>query len=245
MTSEDPARPLGFPVANPSAAPRPSRIILKGRTVTLEPLQALHAEELFPHIGGEEHAWLWDYMPADPSANIEQLRSLLTGYEKSEDPIFWVIKVKVAEDDSYKAVGFISFLNIAPVHRSIEVGHVMYSAALQRSTPATEVFYLLARYAIRDLGYRRLEWKCNDLNAPSKKAALRYGFTFEGLFRLHLIVKGRNRDTAWFSTLESEWVGEEGKGGHQAAFEQWLDSVNFDEQGKQKKKLEDFIRSAK
>ncbi|OKL63625.1 hypothetical protein UA08_00955 [Talaromyces atroroseus] len=245
MPSENSARPLGFPVADPSAAPRPGRVILKGRTVTLEPLQASHAEELFPLIGGEEHHWLWDYMTTGPPADIKQLRCLLAGYEKSEDPFFWTIKVKAAKDDDYTPVGYISFLNIVPANRSIEVGHVMYSSALQRTTPATEVFYLLARYAFRDLGYRRLEWKCNNLNEPSKKAALRYGFSFEGLFRHHQIVRGRNRDTAWFSTLHCEWVGGEGKRGYEAAFEQWLDAGNFDEHGKQTAKLEEFIKNAK
>jgi RimJ/RimL family protein N-acetyltransferase len=213
--------------------------------VVLEPLHASHAEELFPLIGGEEHDWLWDYMPIGPPADIQQLRSRLAGYEKSEDQFFWAIKAKAAKDDNYATMGYISLLNIVPVHRSIEVGHVMYSPALQRTTPATEIFYLLARYAFRDLGYRRLEWKCNNLNEPSKKAALRYGFSFEGLFRHHQIVRGRNRDTAWFSTLYSEWVGGERKIGYEAAFEQWLDAGNFDDQEKQTKKLEEFLRYAK
>lgn len=259
-------RPLGALVADPTPAPRPSRITLKGRTVTLEPIQESHAESLFPHISGTENAWLWDYLPNEPVADVGDLRCRLAAQAKSEDPLFWTIKVHVPSpppttspssttsapdwssgadpSSSSKAVGYVSFLNITPAHRSIEVGNVMYSTALQQTTAATEVIYLLARYAFRDLGYRRLEWKCNSLNEPSKRAATRYGFTFEGVFQQHNIVKGRNRDTTWFSLLDSEWVGgkegKEGRGGIESAFEKWLDPSNFDAQGKQKRKLEDY-----
>lgn len=232
-------RPVGFAVAEPTPAPWPSRITLPGRTVTLEPLRASHAEELFPHIGGDKHSWLWDYMLGGPPLTVAELQGILDGFEKSANSILWSIRVHAGEkDQESRLMGYIGLLNIVPAHRSIEVGHVMYSPALQRTTPATETVFLLARYAIRDLGYRRLEWKCNSLNESSKKAALRYGFTYEGLFRQHMIIKGRNRDTAWYSLLDSEWA----EGGVEAGFERWLDENNFDEQGRQKRRLE-FIKA--
>ncbi|KAI7978320.1 hypothetical protein EIK77_001263 [Talaromyces pinophilus] len=232
-------RPVGFAVADPTPAPRPSRITLRGRTVTLEPLQASHAEELFPHIGGTEHGSLWDYKFGGPPVTVNELRIFIAGFEQPESSILWAIRVRAKDVNKTKLMGYIGLLNIVPVHRSIEVGPVMYSPALQRTTPATESLFLLARYAFRDLGYRRLEWKCNDLNEASKNAARRYGFEFEGVFRQHKIIKGRNRDTAWFSLLDSEWV----EGGVEAGFGRWLDEGNFDEQGRQKRRLEDFVRS--
>lgn len=233
-------RPLGPPVADPTPAPRPSRITLPGRTVTLEPLQASHAEELFPHIGGQERGWLWDYMLSGPPLTVAELQTFIAGFEKSESSILWAIRVHSQQDVSKsQLMGYIGLLNIVPAHRSIEVGHVMYSPALQRTTPATECLFLLARYAFRNLGYRRLEWKCNNLNESSRKAAVRYGFSFEGVFRQHMIIKGLNRDTAWFSLLDSEWA----EGGAEAGFERWLEEGNFDGQGKQKRRLEDFVNT--
>jgi RimJ/RimL family protein N-acetyltransferase len=122
-------------------------------------------------------------------------------------------------------------MRIDPVHRGIEVGSILYTPALQRTTGATEAMYLMARHAFEDLGYRRYEWKCNALNQPSRRAALRFGFTFEGIFRQHMIVKGRNRDTAWYSMLDSEWPA------RKAAFERWLNPANFDAGGRQKTPL--------
>ena len=129
-------------------------------------------------------------------------------------------------------------MEIRPAMRVVEVGHIVYSPALQRTPLATEAQYLLARYAFETLGYRRYEWKCNALNAPSRRAALRFGFTFEGIFRQHMIVKGRNRDTAWFSMLDSEWPA------RKAAFERWLAPENFDSDGRQKTKLSALERRA-
>ena len=128
-------------------------------------------------------------------------------------------------------MGYQTLMRIEPVHRVIEVGNILYTPAMQRTIGATEAQYLFARHVFDDLGYRRYEWKCNDLNAPSKRAALRYGFAFEGVFRQHMIVKGRNRDTAWFAMLDSDWPA------CRAAFERWLDPANFDAQGQQKTAL--------
>ncbi len=126
------------------------------------------------------------------------------------------------------AVGYAAYMRIEPVHRVIEVGSILYTPQLQRTPLATEAMYLMARHVFEDLGYRRYEWKCNALNAPSRRAALRFGFTFEGIFRQHMIVKGRNRDTAWFSMLDSEWPA------RKANFERWLDPSNFGPDGRQK-----------
>jgi RimJ/RimL family protein N-acetyltransferase len=136
---------------------------------------------------------------------------------------------------SQRAAGRASYLRIDPKHRSIEVDGLLYSPALQRTREATEAMYLMARHAFDDLGYRRYEWKCNALNEPSRRAALRLGFTFEGIFRQHQIVKGRNRDTAWFSMLDKEWPQ------RKRAFERWLDPSNFSDDGVQKQRLSDLI----
>ncbi|CRG89532.1 hypothetical protein PISL3812_06568 [Talaromyces islandicus] len=230
-------RVVGALLSNASHALSPSRVTLQGQAVALEPLQESHTEALYKHIGSAKDSWLWDYMFNEPPTDAEQLKSLVASWATSEDPLFWSIRVKTGPIQGI--VGYISYLRITPAHRTIEIGNVMYSPALQRTTAATEAIYLLARHAFRDLGYRRLEWKCDNLNEPSKKAAARYGFVFEGLFRQHYIVKGRNRDTAWFAILDSEWLD----GGLEKAFEQWLDASNFDENGRQKKRLEEF-RSA-
>jgi RimJ/RimL family protein N-acetyltransferase len=139
----------------------------------------------------------------------------------------------IVDNASGDAVGYAALMRIDTKNRVIEVGGIMYSPRLQRTPGGTEAMYLLARYVFDDLGYRRYEWKCNALNAPSRGAALRYGFIFEGIFRQHMIVKGRNRDTAWFSMLDSEWPA------RKQAFEQWLRPANFDEDGIQKSRLGD------
>jgi RimJ/RimL family protein N-acetyltransferase len=146
----------------------------------------------------------------------------------SPDRVFFTI----VDRASGRAVGQACYLRIDPANRVIEVGHILYTPALQRTAGATEAMYLLARHAFEDLGYRRYEWKCNALNSPSRRAALRLGFTFEGVFRQHMIVKGRNRDTAWFAMLDIEWPARKG------AFERWLDPSNFDSAGRQKKSLQ-------
>jgi RimJ/RimL family protein N-acetyltransferase len=140
-------------------------------------------------------------------------------------------------DAEGRAVGIATLMEIRPAMRVIEVGHIVYTPALQRTPLATEAQYLLARYIFETLGYRRYEWKCNALNAPSRRAAERFGFTFEGVFRQHLIVKGRNRDTAWFSMLDSEWPA------RKAAFERWLAPANFDAAGRQKTSLLTLVKS--
>jgi RimJ/RimL family protein N-acetyltransferase len=151
----------------------------------------------------------------------------------SDDPLYYAI----VDKPSGAAVGRSALMRIDPVHRVIEVGSIVYSAPLQRTRGATEAMYLLARYVFETLGYRRYEWKCNALNHPSRAAALRLGFTFEGIFRQHMIVKGRNRDTAWYSMVDSEWPA------LKTRFERWLSPGNFDDGGRQRMSLGDVQRA--
>ena len=144
---------------------------------------------------------LWRYMGDGPFSSFADYQAAFEKKQKSDDPLFWAI----VDNATGFPVGQASYLRIDPAHRGIEVGNIIFAPALQRSPGATEAMYLMARHAFDDLGYRRYEWKCNALNQPSRRAALRLGFTFEGVFRQHMIVKGRNRDTAWFSMLDSEW----------------------------------------
>jgi RimJ/RimL family protein N-acetyltransferase len=216
--------PLGAAV-DPTPAKRPQRAILSGRVVDLVPLNAdAHADALFEGANGGDNDRVWTYLFDGPFADRAAFRANIEAKAKSEDPLFFAIVDKA----SNRAVGYQTFLRIEPQHRVIEVGAIMYTPAMQRSIGATEAQYLFARTVFDELGYRRYEWKCNDLNAPSKRAALRFGFTFEGVFRQHMIVKGRNRDTAWFSMLDSEWPK------RRAAFEQWLAPSNFDAAGRQR-----------
>ena len=173
-------------------------------------------------------------MPYDPQPTSESdLAADLTTKASSEDPIFYTL-FKRNESGEFVPVGWASYMRIDPKNRVIEVGHVMFSSRLQRSPAATEAMYLMARHAF-ELGYRRYEWKCHDLNKPSKVAAARLGFTFEGTFRRHLIDKfGRNRDTSWFSIIDEEWDD------RRKALEGWLDDQNFNGEGRQKKRLEEF-----
>jgi RimJ/RimL family protein N-acetyltransferase len=173
---------------------------------------------------------LWQYLFEGPFPDRVAFDVHLRKIAASEDPLFFAI----LDSQSGSAVGYASFMRIEPVHRVIEVGSILYTPRLQQTTMATEAMYLMARHVFEDLGYRRYEWKCNALNAPSRRAAMRFGFTFEGIFRQHMIVKGRNRDTAWFSMLDSEWPL------RKANFERWLDPSNFSADGKQKASLSEL-----
>jgi RimJ/RimL family protein N-acetyltransferase len=200
-------------------------VTLTGRAVRLEPLSAqTHADALFESVKGSDNDRLWAYLFDGPYADRAAFRDAIETKAKSPDPLYFAVVDKA----SGRAVGYQAFLRIEPLHRVIEVGAILYAPALQRTIGATEAQYLFARHVFEDLGYRRYEWKCHNLNAASKRAASRLGFTFEGVFRQHLIVKRRNRDTAWFSMLDSEWPA------RKAAFEQWLSPDNFDAAGRQK-----------
>jgi RimJ/RimL family protein N-acetyltransferase len=206
-------------------AKRPQRTTLEGRVVRVVPLDPIaHADTLFEGTRGKENEGLWLYLFEGPFATRAAFDSHLKQKASSEDPLFFAILDKSSGD----AVGHAAYMRIEPAHRVIEVGSILYTARLQRTIGATEAMYLMARHVFEDLGYRRYEWKCNALNAPSRSAALRLGFTFEGIFRQHMIIKGRNRDTAWFSMLDSEWPK------RKAAFERWLNPSNFDANGRQR-----------
>jgi RimJ/RimL family protein N-acetyltransferase len=218
---------LGIAV-DPSPAQRPQRVVLEGRLVTLHPFdRPSQAEALYEATHGPEREDLWRYMGDGPFASRDAYETAFEKKEKSVDPLFFAI----IDNATSLPVGQASYLRIEPGQRCIEVGNIIFSPALQRSRGATEAMYLMARHAFEDLGYRRYEWKCNALNQPSRRAALRLGFAFEGIFRQHMIVKGRNRDTAWFSMLDSEWPV------RQANFKRWLASSNFDESGRQRLSL--------
>ncbi len=220
-------QPIG-PLVDPRPAPRPERVTLRGRAVTLVPLDAeAHADSLFHKANGGERDRVWTYLFDGPYADPQVFKASLAAKAQSEDPLFFAI----IDNASGEAVGYQTFLRIEPAHRVIEVGNILYTPAMQRTIGATEAQYLFAAHVFDELGYRRYEWKCNNLHAPSKRAALRYGFSFEGVFRQHNIVKGRNRDTAWFAMLDSEWPR------RREAFERWLDPGNFDTAGRQKVSL--------
>jgi len=212
---------VGLPVDG-KQAPCPGPIVLEGRYGRIEKLNAARdGASLWQAVKG--HNALWPYMGYGPFADEAAFAAWLAERPKLEDPYSYAI---IDKDD--RAVGIATLMEIRPAMRVIEVGNIVYTPLLQRTPLGTEAQYLLAKYVFETLGYRRYEWKCNALNAPSRRAALRYGFTFEGIFRQHFIVKGRNRDTAWFSMLDSEWPT------RKAAFERWLDPENFDAHGKQK-----------
>jgi RimJ/RimL family protein N-acetyltransferase len=208
--------------------PRPQRVTIEGRCVTLEPLDpARHTEALWQGLSGAANEDLWLYMPDGPFMDRAAFEAHMQAKAISEDPLFFAI----VDKKTGLAVGRSTLMRIDPPNRVVEVGGIIFTRALQRSRGATEAMYLLARYVFEDLGYRRYEWKCNALNEPSRRAALRLGFTFEGIFRQHMIIKGNNRDTAWFSLLDSEWPA------RKRAFERWLDESNFDAAGIQKTRL--------
>lgn len=209
--------PIGLPVAVTAPAPAPERIRLEGRHVAVVPLDTAHAADLAGGAVGPGREALWQYMAAGPFDDAESFQAYIAACAASADPLFYAI----LDAGSRKAIGHASLMRIDRANRVIEVGNILYTPALQRTPGATEAMRLLAGYVF-DLGYRRYEWKCNALNAPSRRAAERLGFAYEGLFRQAVIVKGRNRDTAWFSMLDGEWPQ------LRQGFDRWLDPANLD-----------------
>jgi RimJ/RimL family protein N-acetyltransferase len=205
-----------------------NKVLISGRFVRLEPLEsAKHGDALWNAVKGPENEGLWTWMAFGPFVSRADFDAFLAKAEVSKDPLYFAI----VDQGSGKALGQATLMRIDEPNRVIEVGGLVFSPLLQRTRGATEAMYLLARHVFEVLGYRRYEWKCNALNEPSRRAALRLGFSFEGIFRQHMIVKGMNRDTAWFSMLDSEWPA------RKEAFERWLDAANFDEQGRQRTAL--------
>ncbi len=217
--------PVGPPVEPLPSGRAPERAPLAGADVRLEPVEvAAHGLSLYrlSHARAEDAA-LWTYLAYGPFATQDAFETWLGERSRSRDPLFFAI----VPQPGGEAAGMASYLNIVPANGSIEIGHIWLAPPLQKTRAATEAIFLLARHAFDELGYRRLEWKCDALNAASRRAAGRFGFTYEGTFRQHMVVKGRNRDTAWFALLDRDWPAV------RAAFERWLAPANFDAAGRQ------------
>jgi RimJ/RimL family protein N-acetyltransferase len=223
-------QPVGFVVPDWKPAQAPTAEPLEGRYCRVERLDPdRHAESLFHANALDREGRMWTYLSYGPFDRLESYREWAEQHARSQDPLFHAI----VDRDSGRAVGIASYLRIDRQNGVIEVGHLAYSPLLQRTRAATEAMYLMMKHAF-DSGYRRYEWKCNSLNLPSRAAAKRLGFTFEGVFRQAVLWRGRNRDTAWFSILDTEWPRLD------AAFRQWLDPRNFDAAGGQKVRLSEL-----
>jgi RimJ/RimL family protein N-acetyltransferase len=204
----------------------PERGPIDGATVRLEPLDPdRHGEDLYAAAAGADATWT--YLPYGPFASKHEFVAWLGAHAATSDPLAFAI----VDRATGQAAGITTLMSIVPEHGVIEIGHIWLSPRLQRTRQATEALYLQARYAFDVLGYRRLEWKCDAANAPSRRAAERFGFVFEGVFRQHRVIKGRNRDTAWFSITDAEWPL------RRAAFEAWLAPENFNTGGDQLRSL--------
>jgi RimJ/RimL family protein N-acetyltransferase len=220
-------QPIGFPLPDWKPPATPSRDPMEGHFCRLEPLNPdLHAAALHAANALDCEGKMWTYLPYGPFATPDSYRSWVEDVCRHSDPLFFAIIDRATAD----AVGVASYLRINPAAGSIEVGHINYSPRLQRTPAATEAMFLIMERAF-NLGYRRYEWKCDALNAPSCAAARRLGFSFEGVFRQASVVKGRNRDTAWFAVIDREWPV------LKDAFQRWLQPANFDEQGRQRLRL--------
>ena len=218
-------------LSNWTPRPRPERKVLEGRYVRLEPLSAaLHGDGLYEAATAEDadsrFRWLFEARPESRAA----FQPWLEKVEASEDPLFFTVIDKA----SGKIAGRQTLMRIDQTFGVIEIGSILWGSLVARKPAATEAQFLFARYVFDELGYRRYEWKCNNHNEPSKRAAERFGFSFEGIFRQHMIVKGENRDTAWYSIVDGDWPG------LRKAYEGWLDPANFDSDRNQKRRLEDF-----
>jgi RimJ/RimL family protein N-acetyltransferase len=220
-------RPLGPEVDPKPPGSQPDLRPLHGLWTLLEPLAAdRHARELFDSIAGQDE--VWTYMGYGAWDGFEAFEAWAKEREAARDPWFYTL----IRRGTGQACGMGAFMRCDAANGVIEIGHIWMSPGLQKTREATEAIFLMIRHCFDDLGVRRLEWKCDALNAPSRKAAARFGFAFEGIFRQHMIVKGRNRDTAWFAMLDKDW--------HRvrAGFERWLRPENFDEKGRQKAPLQ-------
>lgn len=227
-------QPVGHSVPGWAPRPRPPRTPMEGRLARVEPLDpGRHGDDLFAAYAVDRDGRLWTYMPYGPFAARDNFLAWLRQRALGEDPLFHAI-VEVA---SGQALGLASYLRIEPAVGVIEVGHICLAPPLQSTPAATEAMFLMMRRVFDELGYRRYEWKCDALNAPSRRAAERLGFRFEGVFRQATVVKGRNRDTAWYAVIDRDWPA------LKQAFERWLDAANFAGDGRQRSRLSDLTRS--
>lgn len=224
-------QPIGDAVPGWSARPLPPRASLEGRYCRLEPIDAeRHGPDLFAAITAAPDGRAWTYLFQEPFAHYEAFQAHLEHMQTSRDPLFFAL----VDGKTRRAVGYLALMRIDPAHGVIEVGNINYSPLVQRTPAATEAQYLLMKLVFDTQGYRRYEWKCDSLNAPSRRAAQRLGFRFEGVFRQAVVYKGRSRDTAWFSIIDSEWPAVK------AAMEAWLSTDNFSSDGSQRMSLTDI-----
>lgn len=229
-------QPIGAPVPGWQPRPAPPRTPAQGRFCRIEPVDpGRHADDLHAAYATAADGRDWTYMSAGPFADAESYRAYLRKAAETDDPLHHAI-VDLATG---KAVGTFALMRADRTNGAIEVGFVAYSPLLQKTCAGTEALFLLMRRVFDELGYRRFEWKCDSLNAPSRAAALRYGFTYEGLFRQAVVYKGRSRDTAWYSIVDGEWPA------LRSAFEQWLAAGNFDAHGRQRQSLSTLIAAAR
>jgi RimJ/RimL family protein N-acetyltransferase len=220
-------QPVGFPLSQWVPPQAPKRQVLTGRTVRLEPIDPVrHAGALYAANAADRDGRMWTYLPYGPFDDEACYRAWMERTCLGEDPLFFAIVDAITQ----LPLGLAAYLRIEPRHGVVEVGHLAYSPALQRTQAATEAMYVMMQHAFH-LGYRRYEWKCDSLNAPSRAAAQRLGFSFEGIFRQAVVTRGRNRDTAWYSIIDRDWPDV------QTAFERWLASDNFDAHGRQRLSL--------
>jgi RimJ/RimL family protein N-acetyltransferase len=218
-------------------AKTPGRAVLRGTHVLVRPLDAANDAALLFSVSHppDGDPTIWTYLPDGPYGSPDDLHQMLRWAETSEDPLYFAL-CRLPDE---QPLGLASYLRIEPRQGVIEIGHIWFGVPLQRTTAASEAIYLLARHAFEDLGYRRLEWKCNALNAASRRAAERFGFTFEGVFRKHMVVKGRNRDTAWYAITDEQWPA------IRRGFEAWLSPANRDGEGRQRRALGELIEEAR
>ena len=223
-------QPVGFSMPDWQPCPRPPLTAMTGRFCRLEAVNvAAHGQQLFDAFCKDETGHNWTYLPYGPFTKLADFEAWLTAECQGQDPLFHTI----IDEQTGRAVGLASYLRIDPAMGVIEVGHIHFSPLMQQTPMATECMYLMMRRVFDELGYRRYEWKCDDLNGPSKLAAQRLGFSYDGLFKQATMYKGRNRDTAWFSILDSDWPSLKQR------FENWLQVANFDAQGRQICRLQD------
>ena len=227
-------QPIGPALPDWRERSAPPRTPLQGRYCRIEPLKHEHAAALWQAYSRAPDAGDWTYLSAGPFASPLDFEHYIERVARSDDPLHHTIL-----DSSGRPVGTAALMRIDRANGVIEIGSIAYSRALQRSVAGTEALYLFMGRVFDELGYRRFEWKCDELNAPSRAAALRYGFTFEGIFRQAVVYKGRSRDTAWYSIIDGEWSR------LQTAYDQWLAPNNFDVHGRQKRRLGDLIAEAK
>lgn len=223
---------IGLPLTSWVGATFPQGHVLQGESVRLEPLDIKHAKDLWQAISAEPDASCWTYLPYEIFTTEAIFNHWFDGFLQAKDIVPFAIVV------NEQVLGWCALMRIDAKAGSIEVGHVYFSVALRQTKAATEVMLLLINYLF-SLRFRRCEWKCNDLNEPSKKAALRLGFQFEGVFRQATVIRGHNRNTAWFSILDEEWPQ------IQIAMQQWLSTDNFDQKNQQKNALSYFMQSVK